>query len=94
MIDPDEAIEALPVGPLIDSMGVTMALRPESHLTDVLVIGRTANMDPAAVGKSTGLVIAVSDGTDWIVQRGLIEAARTILADAFDADDDEDEDAV
>lgn len=90
MIDEDgTTVDALPIGPLIDSMGVTMNLRADSHLTDVIVIGRTANMDPDADGR-TGLVIAMSDGTDWIVQRGLVEAARTILADAFDADDEDD----
>ncbi|MCA1676601.1 MAG: hypothetical protein LC799_31990 [Actinobacteria bacterium] len=63
-----------PVGALLDALGVTIDLDANQQLTEALVIGKVADFD----GTATILVIARSEGLDWIAQLGLIHAALQV----------------
>jgi hypothetical protein len=73
-----------PAGPLLDNMGVVLDIDDNQHLTDVLIIGRVADFGD---GK-TALAIGTSTGVDWVLQRGLLEAAREVLNREVFEDDD------
>jgi hypothetical protein len=65
-----------PIGPLLDALGVTIELEDNQQLTEVLVIAKSVDFtsdDPPA------LVLASSDGLDWIAGRGLMYAAQYVL---------------
>lgn len=66
-----------PAGPIIDGLGVTLDLDDDDLLVEVLVIGKVSVMSE---GGGTTVVIAKSEGMDWISQLGLIEAARQVCS--------------
>lgn len=63
------------VGDLLDTLGVTFDLEDGQQVTEVVVLGKVADFEHSG----TALVIGVSDGLDWIAQRGLISTAQHIL---------------
>lgn len=67
-----------PVGPLLDALGVRIALDESQQLVEVLVIGKVVDFQ-ADRRVATSLVIGASDGLDWIAQRGLVSASADIL---------------
>lgn len=64
-----------PAGPLLDALGVTIDLDPDQQLTEALVIGKVADFDSS----NTILVLASSEGLDWIAQLGLLHAALQVV---------------
>lgn len=77
-----------PAGPIIDGLGVTVDLDDEDLITEVVVIGKCTRLSD---GGGTSLVLASSDGIDWVSQLGLIEGARRVVLDGItgQAGDDE-----
>ena len=69
--------DGTPAGPLIDELGVTLDLEGNDRLTDVLVLGKTTDLEDGAVG----LVIAASSNLDWIAQAGLLAVAGQLIAE-------------
>jgi hypothetical protein len=63
------------VGEIIDALGVKLDLSATQQLTDVIVVGRVVDFEDG----NTGLMIGSSDGLDWILELGLLTAARQIL---------------
>jgi hypothetical protein len=74
------------VGELVDSLAVPpFDLEDNQRLTDVLIIGRVADLDSGG----TGMVIGRSRGLDWITGLGLITAAgHALKAEAYEGEDD------
>ncbi len=68
--------DSTPAGPLVDALGVTVAMDAHDRLTDVLLIGKTIDLEDGSVG----LVISASDDLDWISQAGLLDIARRLVA--------------
>lgn len=63
-------------GEMIDALGVTFDLDENQHLSDVVVIGRVADLECG----TTGLLVSTSKGIDWIIRLGMVEAARRAIA--------------
>lgn len=63
-------------GPILDGLGVTFDLDDDDLITETTVIAKVTRM---ADGGGTSIVIANSDGIDWVSQLGLIEAARRVV---------------
>ena len=68
-------MDALRAGPLVDALGVKVSLSEGQHLVEAVVVGKVVGFDDGG----TSLVIASSDGLDWISQRGLLAAAADVL---------------
>lgn len=66
----------VPAGPILDALGVMLDVADADQVTDVLVIAKIASFDGDG---QTGLVLATSDGCDWVAQRGLVSTAQWIL---------------
>jgi hypothetical protein len=73
-----------PIGPLLDSLAVTIDLDHNEHLTEALVISKISNFDNG----ETRLSLA-SNGIDWISKIGLVHAACTVVDSGIERVDDE-----
>jgi hypothetical protein len=67
------------IGPLLDALGVRIRLNDDQHLVEAIVIGKVVDLTTDRC-HGTSMVIGTSDGLDWIGQRGLLGAARDVLA--------------
>lgn len=74
-----------PAGPLIESLGVTLDVRDGQQVTEALVIAKIADFADGG----TALVLGISDGLDWIAQRGLLSAAQIVLDSQHALTDDD-----
>lgn len=59
----------------LSGLGIMADLDPDDQILDVVVLMRTAS----PIKKQDGLVIAHTPGLSWVMQAGLIEAARTVV---------------
>jgi hypothetical protein len=68
----------MPVGALLDALGVRMSLGEGQQLVDAVVVGKLVdfNADPR---HATSLVLGASEGMDWIGQCGLLSAANAVI---------------
>lgn len=66
-----------PVGQLLDGLGVTLDLRPEQQVIEVLVIAKVADFKEDEGTPRLGL--GSSTGLDWMAELALIEAARIFI---------------
>ena len=64
-----------PAGPILDALGVTFDLDEHDQVTDILVIGRTADFESG----QTGFLLGRSQGLDWVTQYGLLAIAQKVL---------------
>jgi hypothetical protein len=62
-------------GPILDGLGVTLDLDDDDLLVEVLIVGKVTRLSD---GGGTSVLLAKSDGMDWVSQLGLIEAARQV----------------
>lgn len=62
-------------GPLLDQLGVKVDLDEGQQITEVVILCKIADFDSGG----TALAIGISDGLDWIAQRGLLAAAEHVL---------------
>jgi hypothetical protein len=62
------------IGQLLDSRGVTADLDEGDLVTDALVVLKV--VQPGGV---VGIILGVSDGMDWITQRGLLAGADDLM---------------
>lgn len=82
-----------PVGQLLDSLGVVADLEDDDLVSDALVLLRCT--PPEGPG---GVVIAASEGLNWVDQIGIIRSSQVIVEAAETAryynrfSDDEDDD--
>jgi hypothetical protein len=68
---------------LLTGRGVTIELDQGDMITDVVVLARISRTDG-----STTLGLAISEGTSWLDQYGLVKAAGNVLDSAgWDSDD-------
>jgi hypothetical protein len=67
----------------LTGLGIDAALDNGDQILDVVVLMRTANPESAV----DGFVIAHTPGLSWLMQVGLIEAARAVAC-RIDGDDD------
>jgi hypothetical protein len=65
--------ELRPAGPILDDLGVHMALDPNDRVTEVLVIGKLTNLETGDVG-----LVCASNDLDWIARWGLLAAAGEV----------------
>lgn len=70
---------------MLDSLGITLDVEDGQQVTEVLVIAKIADFSDGG----TALALGVSEGLDWIAQRGLLSAAQLLLdtRQAPDADE-------
>jgi hypothetical protein len=74
-----------PIGPLLDTLGVTADLDPDQQITEALVLAKVTDFSTG----QTALGVYHS-GLDWVAQLGLIEGGRMVLSAApFVYDDDD-----
>jgi len=78
-----------PAGPIVDGLGVVVDLDDDDLITECVVIGKCTRL---AEGGGTSLVLASSDGIDWVSQLGLIEGARRVVLDGITGAKSEDDD--
>jgi hypothetical protein len=64
-----------PAGPILDGLGVVFDLQDDDLIVEAVVIGKITRLSD---GGGTTIVIANSEGIDWVSQLGLIEAARQV----------------
>lgn len=83
-----EDSDRLPAGPLLDALGVTLAVTPDQQLVEVVVIGKVVEFGDEDPGVS--LVFGTNAGLDWIAQRGLVHVAEKLLSNGLAADEEED----
>lgn len=69
MREEEIANEAVPIGPMLDGLGVEIRLRPEQKLEGALVLGRVVDLETGCAS----LVVTQSDGLDWMLARSLAE---------------------
>lgn len=74
--------EWVPIGPLLDELGVRIDIDPADRIVDVLVLAKVTDME---TGRST-LTVATND-LDWIAQAGLHAAFALIQSGAERAED-------
>jgi hypothetical protein len=67
-----------PAGQLLDALGVTLNIKDDQQLTEVVVISKATDFGTGG----TNVIISTSDGLDWVAQLGLIHAARLICDQA------------
>ena len=65
-----------PLGPVIESLGITVCLDPDDQVTDVLAIIKTVNMRTGEVALS----LQRNETADWITQRGMMAAALDLIS--------------
>jgi hypothetical protein len=70
-----------PAGPILDGLGVTFDLGDNDLIVEATVIAKVTRMDE---GGGTSVIVANSDGIDWVSQLGLIEAARRVVHDGME----------
>lgn len=63
-----------PAGPVVDGLGVTLALEEGALVSDCILIAKVINPDG-----QPGIAIAESDALDWITQYALVKAAERII---------------
>lgn len=77
--------ERTPLGPIIDSLGITAGLDEHDMITDILIVAKVVNADSdlTAVG-------IFHNRLDWVTQLGLITAADHVIrgGDLQPVDDD------
>ena len=78
--------DMVPVGPLLDELGVRGELEDQDRITEVLVIAKVLNLGSGHVG-----LLVASNDLDWIAQAGL-HAAFTQVLDAPERGTTEDQD--
>ncbi len=66
-----------PIGPILDGLGVTMALDEGDLVASTLVIAKVINASGIAYLTLTG-----SEGLSWIEQNGLLASAQQIVNQA------------
>ena len=72
-------------GAVLDPLGVTLDLDDDQQVTDVLIVARVVGFGEDA---GTALIVTTNPGCDWITQRGLLSAARSVLdGDLAEQDD-------
>ena len=80
--------ESSPIGPMLDALGVTASMEANQQVTEAVVVCKISDFETGTVQ----LGIYLSDGLDWIAQRGLLTTAVHVLDSAgaigFDDDDD------
>ena len=72
-------------GSILDGLGVTLDLADTDLLTDVMVVGKIADLTDGG----TNIVIGLSDGMDWVNQLGLLAAANVVLQSRLRTQDDD-----
>lgn len=66
----------VPAGPVLDALGVMLDVEQADQVTEVIVIAKVASFGESG---GTGLVLATSNGLDWVAQRGLLSTAQWVL---------------
>jgi len=64
----------VPIGPILDDLGITLELEAQDRVTEVLILAKTMDLDTGDVA----LVVASND-LDWIAQAGLHAAASQVF---------------
>lgn len=62
------------VGDLLDKLGLTVDIEDDDMVTNVVVIAKNVMGDG-----QVSVIIGKSEGTTWLDQLGLVEAARDIM---------------
>lgn len=63
------------VGELLDTLGVTLDLEEGQQVTEVVVLAKLSDFRTG----ETAVVLGISDGLDWIAQRGILSAAQFVV---------------
>lgn len=66
--------DCTPAGPILDELGVTLAVKDQDRVTEVLVLAKVMNLEDG----QAGLIIGSND-LDWIQIEGLVGAARQVM---------------
>jgi len=79
-------VAEVPAGPILDALGVVLDVAENDQVTGALVIAKVSSFDRDG---GTGLILGVSDGCDWVMQRGLVSTAQWVLdqCDVGEAED-------
>jgi hypothetical protein len=72
--------DRVPAGPVLDALGVTIELGAHQQLTECVVVGKVTDFADGDTGPA--LVIATSEGLDWVAQRGLLSTGLYVLDNA------------
>jgi len=70
----------------LNQLKIEANLEEGDLVMDAILLMRVARTDR----DGSALVIASTPGLDWITQLGMVEAARTIMHESAESDDDED----
>lgn len=66
-----------PIGALLDSLGVTLDLKPGQQLVEVLVLAKVADFsDDSGVPR---LGLGSSTGLDWMAELALVRSATLVI---------------
>jgi len=64
----------VPIGPVLDQLGITIDLAPQDRLVEVMVLAKVMNLDDGMPSLYT-----VSNDLDWIQMHGLLAAAKQVM---------------
>ncbi len=64
-----------PAAPIIEPFDMAFELAEGDQVVEVFILAKVSNFGTGG----TGLVMSCSDGMDWILQRGMLDAARYVL---------------
>lgn len=66
-----------PLGTILDALGVVGTLQPGQQIVEALIICKVIDFEN---DNQVSVLMASSDGLDWIAQLGLIAAAKDVAS--------------